>query len=405
LTIRGGAHGISGRLPLYLLLVLVPLALLAGLMTMTSTPTEIATPTPAPSSSASDGYGSGIGMDALNNTQIGGPEAITSSYRFRAAASAALDSIRVYITDGVGYASGDGGTLEISVQPDDDSSVHAPSGAILASTSIRPGNPISIGPLPLVTFATPPALTAGRLYHIVFRNTDPSPSINYISLDGIYMFQPTSPRQPRFSDVDWGQPTRYGSGSWADQDRTVPILQLNYANGTVQGEGHIQVWVGSPKDISGAAMAREAFTVSGEDRTVSSVAVRLMRVSGTGALTVRLETAAGVLVEQGIVLATAIPIGIPGSHPGTGHATWATYTFATPRTLTSGQGYNLVMSAPADTTYSIFVLRKGVDYGFDPVTFFGDGHAQYNPGSGWVFFDQTGGTPNLDQADLQFYFR
>jgi hypothetical protein len=350
-------------------------------------------------------YGPGIGMDALNNTQIGGPSAITSSYRFRSATSAALNSIRLYITDGVGYAGGDGGTMEISVQADDNSRVHAPSGTIIASTFIRPGNPISIGPLPLISFPSPAILVAGRLYHIVFRNTDQSPSVNYISLDGIYMYEPTVPRQPRFSDTDWGQPTRYGSGPWRDQTNTVPILQLNYADGTVQGEGHIQTWLKTAEDISGVAMAREAFTVSGESRTVSSASVRLMRISGTSPLTVRLETAAGVLVEQGTIPASAIPIGVPGDHRGPGHATWATYSFATTRTLTSGQVYNLVLSAAADTTYSIFAIRKGQDYGFSPATYFGVGHAQYNLGDGWVFFDQPGGTPNLDESDLQFYFR
>jgi hypothetical protein len=393
------------RTPRYLLAAVVAFALLWALLAATATPTPTGTSIAVSTSPASGGYGSGIAMDALNNTPIGGPDAITSSNRFRADTSSALDSIRTYITDGVGYAGGDGGTMEITIQPDDDSSIHAPSGRTLASTSIRPGNPISIGPLPSITFATPAITTAGRLYHVVFRNTDPMPTINYISLDGIYMYQPTSPRQPRFSDVDWGQPTRDGSGPWADQDRTVPILQLEYANGTVQGEGHIQVWVGSPKDISGGAVAREAFVVTGSSRTVSSVAVRLTRVSGTGPLTVRLETTDGSLVDQGTILATAIPIGIPGSHPGPGQATWATCTFAAPRTLTSGEGYNLVLSAPADAIYSIFVLRKGRDYGFSPATYFGDGHAQYNPGSGWMFFDQTGGTPNTDEGDLQFYFR
>jgi hypothetical protein len=158
----------------------VAVVLLVALLTVTSTPR------PAPPALAR--YGSGIGMDALNNTHIGGPEAITSSYRFRAATPAALDSIRFYITDGVGYAGGNGGTMEISVQPDDDSSVHAPSGVILASTSIRPGNPISIGPFPQITFATPPELIAARLYHIVFKNTDPSPGVNYIFLNGVYMY-------------------------------------------------------------------------------------------------------------------------------------------------------------------------------------------------------------------------
>lgn len=317
MTSATGAQWTPGRRPYHLLAAVVGFALLFGVLTATPTPTSPATPAPtsASSSVASGGYGSGIGMDALNNTHIGGAEAITSSYRFRAATSAALDSIRLYITDGVGYAGGNGGTMEISVQPEDGSAVHAPAGTILASTSIRPGNPISIGPLPMITFAQPPALTAGRLYHIVFRNTDPSPSVNYISLDGAYMFQPTSPRQPRFSDIDWGQPTRYGSGPWADQDRTVPILQLDYADRTVQGEGHIQDWAGSPKTISGAASAREAFVVSGESRSVSSVAVRLTRVSGTGGLTVRLETAAGGWSNKAPSRPRRSPSGSPGTTP------------------------------------------------------------------------------------------
>lgn len=380
----------------------------------TATVAPIATPaSPRPGATSAsagilgqnDGYGTGIGMDALNNTHIGGPDSITSSYRFRATTTSGLVSIRLYITDGTGYADGDGGTMDISVQPDDATTAHAPSGEVLASTSIRPGNPIAIGQLPLVMFPTPPVLTAGQLYHVVFRNTDASPTLNFVSLDGIYMFEPTTPRQLRFSDVDWGQPTRRGSGRWADQRRTVPILQLNYADGTVFGEGHIQVWVGSPKPISGPARAREAFVVSGESRLVSSVAVRLTRVGGSGGLTVRLETSDGGLIEEGTVPSASIPIGIAGSHDGPGQASWVTYQFSTPRLLTTGQGYNLVVSAPSDSTYSIFVLRKGRDYGFHPATFFGDGRAQYDPGTGWMFFDQTGGTPNLDQGDLQFWFR
>jgi hypothetical protein len=359
-------------------------------------------PTPAVISGL---YGPGIGMDALNNTPVGGPEATTTSYRFRAATSAALSSIRLYITDGAGYSSGDGGELEISVEPDDRSATHAPSGTTLASTTIRPGNPISIGELPLVTFPVPPILTSGLLYHIVFQNLDPSPQTNYVSLNGIYMYQPTSPRQPRFADLDWGQPTRSGQGSWFDQDHTVPILELDYADGTVQGEGHIQVWSGSSKVISGGASAREAFTVSGPSRTVSSVAVRLTRVSGNAALNIRLETSSGELIEQASVDASQIPIGIPGSHDGPGQATWAMAQLTAPRTLVSGEGYHLVLSAPSGTIYSIYVLRKGTEYHFSPETDFGDGHAQYNPGTGWVFFDQTGGQPNLDEGDLQFYFR
>jgi hypothetical protein len=312
--------------------------------------------------------------------------------------------VRIYLVDGSGYSGGTGGTIEVTVQTDDGTTAHAPSGTVLATTSITPGNPISIGYLPLISFPSPATLTAGQLYHVVFRNIDPNPAANFVSLDGVFMYQPTSPRQPLFSDVDWGQPLKTGSGAWADRSNTVPIAALTYANGVTQGLGYMEVWVVNYKSISGVAMAREAFTVSGGDKTVSTVSVRLMRISGTSPLTVRLETSDGTLVEQGTIPSSAIPIGTPGDHGGTGHAAWATFTFLASHVLTNGQSYNLVLSAPADTVYSIFVIRKGVDYSFPASTYFADGYAQYNPGTGWVGFTDEDGEPDI-QSDLQFFFR
>jgi hypothetical protein len=271
---------------------------------------------------------------------------------------------------------------------------------VLATTIYRPTSDA----LPLISWTSPAVLTVGQLYHVVFVNIDPSPAVNYASLDGVFMYQSTSPRQPAFDDVDWGQPLRYGTGTWFDRSSTVPIMQLNYANGVVGGLGYMEVWVRSYKSISGSGMAREAFTVSGQSRLVSSFSVRLMRIGGSSPLTVRLETAAGTVVEQGTIPATSIPVGVPGDHGGTGHATWVTYAFSAPRTLAAGQSYNVVLTAPSDTVYSVFVIRKGVDYSYGRATYFGDGHAQYNSGTGWGPFTQDGG-PALDEGDLQFYFR
>jgi hypothetical protein len=369
--------------------------------TPTTAPSAAPTPTPPPAASTSGVYGSGIGMDSLNNTPVGGPSLVSTSYRFRATTSAALGSIRIYIIgpSHPGYGAGTGGTWAVTVETDDGTASHGPSGSVLASTTIRPADG-----LPLVSWPTPARLTAGQLYHVVFRNIDPDPAANYASLDGVFMYQPTSPRQAAFSDLDWGQPLRYGTGGWADRSNTVPIMQLNYANGLTAGLGYMEVWVRSYKSISGSARAREAFTVSGANRLVSSVSVRLMRVSGSSPLTVRLETADGTLIEEGTIPASQIAIGTPGDHGGGGHAVWVSYPFSAPRTLAAGQGYNLVLSAPGDTSYSIFVIRKGVHYHFAPPTYFGDGKAQYTSGSGWGPFTQDGSGP-LDEADLQFYFR
>lgn len=355
----------------------------------------------APRETVSGLYGPGIGMDSLNNTQVGGPNNVSTSYRFRAATSSMLNSVRVYIIGPThaGYGAGTGGTWQVTVQADDGTADHAPSGTVLATTSFQP-----VDDFPVISWSSPATLAAGQLYHVVFKNVDPDPTANYASVDGIFMYQPTVPRQAAFSDVDWGQPMRSGTGTWSDRPNTVPIMQLNYANGVTDGLGYMEVWVRSAKSISGSAMAREAFTVSGPNRAVSSVSVRLMRISGSSPLTVRLETSGGTLIEQGTIPASEIAVGTPGDHGGSGHATWETYTFDTPRTLVSGQSYNVVLAAPSDTVYSIFVIRKGSSWGFSPTTYFGNGRAQYTTGSSWGPFTQDGGGA-LDQGDLQFYFR
>ena len=232
-------------------------------------------------------YGPGIGMDSLNNTRVGGPYNVSTSYRFRAATSSKLNSVRVYVIDAShpGYGAGTGGTWEITIQTDDATAAHAPSGTVLARTTMEPTEAF-----PVIAWSAPASLIAGHLYHVVFENVDPDPAANYASVDGIFIYQPTSPRQPAFSDVDWGQPTRSGTGAWSDQMDTVPIMQLNYANGLTDGLGYMEVWVRSHKSISGDAKAREVFTVNGPSRVVGSVSVRLMRVSGSSPLTVRLET-------------------------------------------------------------------------------------------------------------------
>lgn len=370
------------------------------------TPNPTAKPTPPPTAvrtpppGISGMYGSAIGMDSLNNTQVGGPNSLSTSYRFRASTSAKLNSVRVYIIGPThaGYGAGTGGTWQVTVQTDNGAANHAPSGTVLATTTFKP-----VDDFPVIGWSSPASLTAGGLYHIVFENVDADPTANYASVDGVFMYQPTVPRQPAFSDLNWGQPMRSGSGGWSDRSNTVPIMQLNYANGVTAGLGYMEVWVRSYKSISGSAMAREAFTVKGSNRFVSSFSVRLMRVSGSSPLTISLETSGGTLLTRCAIAASAIAIGTPGDHSGGGHATWETCTFASSETLVAGQAYNVVLSTTCDTVYSIFVIRKGSSWGFAPTTYFSYGHAQYTTGSSWGPFTQDGGGA-LDQADLQFYF-
>jgi hypothetical protein len=359
-------------------------------------------------------YGEGIGADALDNQQVAN---VDVDIRFRAATTANLTSFIWYDiydpkcaphsdvdagtcpTDcsmsGSVYACGTGGDMHVCVQSDDGTANHMTTGVDLACLD----HPNASGPpyFPVETFSTPAHLTQGVLYHLHWHNTDPSPTENFTSVDALYVNNATVPRQPTIPDLDLA----LFRGSMP-RPLDTPIVQLTYEDGTVQGQGYMEVWVGTPEPISGAAMVRETFMVSGGDRTVSLVGVRLNRAMGTSALDVQLETGGGTLIEEGMIPSSSFPLEPIG--PGTS-PTWATLAFTSSHILMTGQGYQLVLSAPSDTLYEAYSIERGAHYGFLPPTLFGDGYGEYTAdGGSWSGFNQPGGSSDSMIADLQFYF-
>ncbi len=364
---------------------------------------QIAAATPPPVTTTTT-YGPGIGADSLGNTTIG-PNQNKLSYRIRVQHTGYISSVQPYlIMDHQGYWGGTSGQLLVSIQTDDGSSSHNPSGQKLTSTLLV--NPDAVPAparyFPTFTFSGHAAVTAGEIYHVVFENPDPNPNVNYVSVDALYQIAPPVPGQPTMSDNDCAVLlfANYSTAEgtiWKPRLGYTPILQMNYDDGFNQGLGYMEVWVGAPQTISAVSSVREAFTVSGTSRTVSSVSIRVARVSGSGALTVRLETGDGTLIEQGDVAATSVPLNASAAY------VWTTYKFSAPRTLSLGQSYHLVLQSPASTVYQAFPIRKGSDYGYKSTTFFPDGYAQFLQAGSWVGWTQWGVTNRTD-GDLQFYF-
>lgn len=361
---------------------------------------------PAPPATPSY-YGSALNADDLGNITLGYAynDSCNRQYsiRMRANHTGVLRSIRPFFIwdySRIGYHAGNGGTIQIQVLADDGSSSHFPSGNAIASlTVLHPVND-SIGFYPLLTFPAPPALVAGQIYHLVFTNVDADPASNWVSLDCAWMWYAATPLQPTLPDSDLAILERCPAGSWSLYKRgtstATPCLQLEYADGAIQGQGYIEFYSQNPKPISGTKEVRERFTVSGPDRVVTSASVRVKYVSGPGPLTIRLEKADGSLVDQGMVATVPVTPGING-------ASWAKVSFASPQTLHAGQSYHLLLRAPADTLFQTQGLRKGADKGFKPPTYFADGIAQFNDGTAWTGWDSWG-QYNRQDVDLQFYF-
>jgi hypothetical protein len=343
-------------------------------------------------------YGSGIGTDGLANTQIGGTSSdspnLRTAFRFRATETGPLNTIRVYLVDGEGYAGGTGGTISVSVRPDAGAPNHVPSKEVLATTTVTPGNPIAVGNLPLITFPSPASLVAGVLYDIVFENVDEAPRVNFVSINSLWTEAVTQPRQPAIADLDWAQLIDPGSG-WSVRPDFTPILDLGYADGGHAGVGYIEVWVKAARQISGANAIREVFTPSA-DRIIRSASVRLQRLSGSSPLVVRVS-----MLDSATAIAEA---DIPAESLGPGPA-WVTAGLPAPVELRAGVPYQVLLTTSADTSYSAWAIERGDHYHFDPATYFSDGYGEYTTGSGWSGFDQPGGTTDNANADLQFLLR
>ncbi len=374
-----------------------PLVLVGLLITPTLAATAGSTPSRSSGPPASGIYGAAIKADAKANLRIGGPRGRRVAHRFRAGTSSALISIRFAQRGGSGYSSGTGGTLRISIQSDDGSG--RPSGTVLAAVGYVPGNAGgSWSHYDRVTFPSPATLTRGRVYHVVFENVDASPTSNYVSVNDLFVYGSVLvPRQPYYSDAEYAV-LEGDSGSWALRGGYTGVMDLAYADGSHDGMGYIEAMIAKYGAISGASdMVREAFTVSGGDRTVTAVSVRVRRSYGTSPLTMTLETSGGALIESVAVPASSVPISAPGGDNG--GAVWVTAAFDSPHVLSDGASYSLRLSTAASTEYTTFPLREGTDIGFESRTFT-DGSGQFTTnGSSWTDLYQW------SPVDLQFYFR
>ena len=332
----------------------------------TLAPTAAPTATPAatiPANVITGIYGSAFAMDSKNNYQVGWTANQMVSYRFRAGTSSALTSIAINQRGGPGYSGGNGGILRVTVQTD---SGGKPSGTILASLTFSPGNPSGNWEQQEPhRFSAPATLASGHLYHVVFSNVDTEPATNYISVNDSFQYLATTPRQPGFSD-DFAVLNNRGAG-WAVLPNDTPAVDLGYANGHHDGNAYAAIVADYYSIISGTLkMSRERFTVGTGDRLVRSATVRVKRISGAGALTVRLETSGGTVLGSGTVGASKIPLStlptpVSGNHwdeASLAGGRWVTVTFADPIVLKGGSTYNLLMSTVSGTTYAGVPLRE-----------------------------------------------
>jgi hypothetical protein len=345
--------------------------------------------------------GSLVQADALGNTVIGGPYRTVLAFRFRATWTGSVAAVRVYVIRNVngrtGYSEGNLGAVQVTLQADSGRTPHVPVGRSLATVRFRPADR---GFFPLLRFAKPAHVVAGRLYHVVFSNVDPDPVRNYVSINALYS-ESRLGRGPAVPDglaVAEGDRGDGGSTVWQPRrsrphEYYLPIIDVvGGGKGQHDGLGYMEVW--DPKPIGAAAKVRQLLHAPGGRTTrVDGAWLRVRRRGATGAsLVLRLERPDG----QALASATLAPGDVPS-----GGAGWVHVRFSKPASLAPDSDFALTASAAAASSYEAFPIRKGTGFGFDPKTFFDDGYAQFNDGGGWTGWEQWGAQDRRN-SDLQF---
>lgn len=367
-------------------------------------------------------YGAGIGGDALANNTVGGPVGATKWYlRFRAEQSSPLTSVTFSFlsADYPGYGGGTGGMWRLTLHADDGSDDHLPAGLPLASRVVSPS--ATSDAARTVTFPQPYMTTAGALYHLVFENIDPDPKVNYFSTNNWLRlsFTEGGPLNPLFQETDWGSGFLH-AGVWVPRKARAPIAQISYANGASQGMSYGEAsYKCSPDPEScvtasligridhGTHRVRERFTVSGGDRTILGVGVRLLREAETsGDLVISLRNALDEELASAMIPASEVAVGpaptfsaSPSNDDLGQNARWVTAAFSEMVTLIHGESYSLEISSAGGTYWAWVMRRLTHEYGYSPATAFSDGWAEYTTdGVTWL---PLGRVPK--QCDLQFY--
>lgn len=367
-------------------------------------------------------YGPGVfNQDSLANTIVGIANLSTPgqrserlvSNRFLATTSARLSNVRVFFAIGPGYSLGNGGHIEVSLYPDDGSAAHLPDlgAAALARTWYRPmlaANHQKNGRYPLLTFSSGQPLQAGKLYHLVFRNIDSRPELNFISTNNsashqgngrpgrwlntrdwstLYAMRTIGPgSQPGFK---WTNLTAQGSGGKFFS----PILDMSFSNGQRQGvtdfeAGSVEQKPGSNTKgrvylATAAKPVRERFTPSAS-KLVSGLSVATAAAVG-GQLKWQIlqgstELASGYIKQQ-----------TPNYKPlsasnGNRLANMIWYDISLPRNiqLKAGQHYDVQFTPTGTSQWKFSDHRNGSDYGFRWPAAFTESQAQHKQGNRWL---------------------
>ncbi|MDX1765606.1 MAG: hypothetical protein R3313_01490, partial [Candidatus Saccharimonadales bacterium] len=204
---------------------------------------------------------------------------------FRAPKSGNLTGVRAYLVGNPGYASGSGGKLEINIWPTNNSDPLRPvrSGTPLSTTQYQlnysNGYPPSFtATWPLISLTANQPLTAGELYYVEFKNVDPDPVNNWVSVNAVTALKEHQTVAYHLPISDWSitwEAINGGSSTYYDSSKSLypgtldpdlhyfPSTEYKYQDGTFFGNVRLEPgnWGSYPHDINSSNPVRERFQI------------------------------------------------------------------------------------------------------------------------------------------------
>ena len=354
-------------------------------------------------------YGPGVFIQsALANTIVGAPRNMETmvSNRFQALVGGRLSSVRLYWQAGSGYAAGNGGTIRLSLYPDDGSAAHLPDmkGQPLATGTyqprLAPNDKRSLFTAIPMSHAGR-ALEPGKLYHLVLQNIDPQPSQNFISSNNATTYPTTSRPNRWLNTEDWstllarrplGSKAAFNWQNLTERGTTgnyfSPILQLTMTDGRSQGVGDMEGGHVDPKliyTVTAAKPIRERFTPS-SNKTITGLSfTTAASVAGTlkwRILQGQTELATGTIqARQPNYRTGPVKTGV-----AVGLLQW--YDIELPPgkevRMAAGQTYDLEFQPEGRSEWKFGDHRNGSSYGFTWPAAFTESQAQHRHNGAWI---------------------
>lgn len=349
-------------------------------------------------------YGPGVfNMNSLANIVVGDYNNYNRmiSNRFMATRSGNLSYIKLLLASGTNYSKGTGGTIRVTIRPDDGSAQHLPNmNVVLASAVFRPNlgsHPKSTFPRD-IQFPAAPWLQAGRLYHVLIENIDPNSANNYISVDYAVTHRINGRPSRWLNSRDWStlmasRPLSIQRGySWynltergSSNNLFSPIMELGFSNGQVEGVGDMESGSVIQRTYTANAQRpiRERFTPS-QNMNISGISIATA-ASVAGSLRWRVLHN-GVQLDAGTISqhpANYQPIRMNSGTMIT-NMVWYDVNLNRNIPLRAGQSYDIEFTPQGGSQWVFAPHRNGAFLGFKSPAAFNESRAQHTVSGAWV---------------------